>query len=446
MSQPPFDPTEPIDLLQSHGSDERLAVETETESATEIDANADPDSVADADVGIDGCFDSDCDLSDSLEELAEQLEQDPSQRELARDGLASLEPDIRERILAGLARLPQGPGLSLFLRSLDADWNVGNDEGGLDAIKSGKAGDAVASGIAVPADATSPFCSVPAVDARASEPRVVRTLITPVDGKGRAAVALSCIQGVTRRTAVFGCNVVHGVEDAAGLVEPDSAEAGSGGLLDALTLQVGGDCLDGPTELALRLLAGALSRNRRAVPAAVRHWLDETLGEGFRARPLPPLEIRASRADHAGDEAGGASPEPASEPDATLAAQLAQDVLEACPSWLDLSPLTFELAEEIDLREGAASADPIRDAGAYRYLFEHRLIHRLELYRANLVWMAWYWWFSGDHELARSALLFADQLSDEQYAVPSHPFTVALTTRSLNAAQARLHEPEPPTT
>ena len=35
-----------------------------------------------------------------------------------------------------------------------------------------------------------------------------------------------------------------------------------------------------------------------------------------------------------------------------------------------------------------------------------------------------------------SAFALAAQISDEQYAVPSHPFTVALSTRSLQAAQA----------
>ena len=79
-------------------------------------------------------------------------------------------------------------------------------------------------------------------------------------------------------------------------------------------------------------------------------------------------------------------------------------VLDACPSWLDSSPLTFELAEEIWLREGRAAADPDRDAGAYRFLFEHRLIHCLELYRRMLLWMAWLWKFSGEVELSRSAL------------------------------------------
>jgi hypothetical protein len=52
-----------------------------------------------------------------------------------------------------------------------------------------------------------------------------------------------------------------------------------------------------------------------------------------------------------------------------------------------------------------------------------------------LFWMAWFWNYSGLPDLATSALACASELSDEQYAVPSHPFTVELTTRSLVAAQ-----------
>ena len=52
-----------------------------------------------------------------------------------------------------------------------------------------------------------------------------------------------------------------------------------------------------------------------------------------------------------------------------------------------------------------------------------------------LLWMAWFWKCSGLTELSTSALACASQLSDEQYAVPGHPFTVELTTRSLMAAQ-----------
>ena len=124
--------------------------------------------------------------------------------------------------------------------------------------------------------------------------------------------------------------------------------------------------------------------------------------------------------------------DPASISGAEMAGRVGS-IFDECPSWLDLSPLTFQLAEEIRLREG--TPNPERDAGVYRYLFEHQLIDRLELYRRMLMWMAWFWSCAGSPELSTSALACASELSDEQYAVPSHPFTVELTTRSLVAAQ-----------
>ena len=96
------------------------------------------------------------------------------------------------------------------------------------------------------------------------------------------------------------------------------------------------------------------------------------------------------------------------------------------------------MAEEILLREGDSPPEPRRDAGAYRYLFEHHLRGQLELYRRMLLWMASFWQAAGDPERGRSALALAVQLADEQHAVAGHPFTVALTSRSLAAAQVRL--------
>jgi hypothetical protein len=55
-----------------------------------------------------------------------------------------------------------------------------------------------------------------------------------------------------------------------------------------------------------------------------------------------------------------------------------------------------------------------------------------------LLWMAWFWKCSGSPDLSTSALACASELSDAQYAVPSHPFTVELTSRSLIAAQRQL--------
>jgi hypothetical protein len=247
--------------------------------------------------------------------------------------------------------------------------------------------------------------------------RLVQCLVTQVDGAGRGSIGISVSHGNHRRTAAFLCDVRSGFCDALGELEPESATAG--GLLDELADQAESDCARDVPELALALLAGTLTVSANDVRPTVRDWLDLILGPGFQARVLPATLVGI---------------DPSSIPAAEMPARV-RALFEECPSWLDLSPLTFQLAEEIRLREGSPRPDPGRDAGIYRFLFEHRLIDRLELYRRMLLWMAWFWKCSGSTELSTSALACAYQLSDEQYAVPSHPFTVELTTRSLVAAQ-----------
>ena len=174
--------------------------------------------------------------------------------------------------------------------------------------------------------------------------------------------------------------------------------------------------------LAVILLKGSLLLCGADVPGHVRDWVAGMLGPGFQPSGMP-----------------GVIPMPASTSiPAEEMTRRVNEILDACPSWLDTSALTVGLAEEISLREGTSAPDPARDAGAYRFLFEHLLIHRLELYRRMLLWMGWVWRGSGREELSRSAFALAVQLSDEQYEVPSHPFTIALSTRSLLAAQARI--------
>ena len=91
------------------------------------------------------------------------------------------------------------------------------------------------------------------------------------------------------------------------------------------------------------------------------HWLSRTLGPGFQPASfpatIPGVEVASIRQ---------------SEMPVRAAA-----VLDACPSWLDSSPLTFELAEEIWLREGRTPSIPSATRGL-PYLFEHRLIQCLE--------------------------------------------------------------------
>ena len=154
-------------------------------------------------------------------------------------------------------------------------------------------------------------------------------------------------------------------------------------------------------------------------------WLEATLGPGFRPRPFPGLGRRCRDRDE--------------EPD--LQARV-RELLDACPSWLDGSPLTFELAEEIYLREGGSRPRPERDAGAFRFLFEHRIIHRLELYRRMLLWMAWFWTrAAASWSSPRRRGSWRSQLADEQYAVPSHPFATVL----IGAQPARRHRSRPRT-
>jgi hypothetical protein len=157
-------------------------------------------------------------------------------------------------------------------------------------------------------------------------------------------------------------------------------------------------------------------------------WLERALGCEFEPRPLPFTSAKQSL----------------QQADSSDLLQRAHEVLRACPSWLDRSPLTFELAEELCLREGHVAVDPRRDQGVFRFLFEHRIIHRLELYRRMLLWMHWFWSYAAEPELALSAQTLARQLTDEQFAVPSHPFIVALTALSLNAAREKLGAEDDP--
>src|SRR5262249_12372456 len=151
--------------------------------------------------------------------------------------------------------------------------------------------------------------------------------------------------------AAFLCDVRSGICDALGEVEPESATAGS--LLDDLAEQADSDCAHDIPDLALGLLAGSLTVSASEVPPPVREWLDLMLGPEFQARMLPATIAGIDPSSIPADEL----------PDRIRA------VFEENPSWLDLSPLTFQLAEEIRLREGSPGPDPARDAGIYRFLF-----------------------------------------------------------------------------
>jgi hypothetical protein len=257
-------------------------------------------------------------------------------------------------------------------------------------------------------------------------PRIVQSLVTAVNGQGQARVALAVTDGTTRTAAAFLCDVVRGIPDVHGQAVAESPMA------DALLDQLGDETycarLDGAPLLAEGLLKGCLLLCGPGTTPSLRYWLEAILGPHVAPRPFPIPFPDWDPATLAADEM----------------AERVKLVLDSCPSWIDASELTQEIALEILLREGHSAPEPRRDAGAYRYLFEHRLRGQLELYRRMLFWMASFWQASGDAERGQSALALAAQVSDEQHAVAGHPFMVALTSRSLAAAQAWLRAGQEP--
>ncbi len=369
-----------------------------------------------------------------LEEIVAQLGSDPEQCWQALEGLTALERPARLAIIAELAAFSRRAGVETLLGLLATGRDAATRSvarNALDRRRDDGAG-REERGSSLPAllapsesQSVNPVeCgSGPTVQSMAAaisgdEPRIVHCLVTPVDGRGRGSIVVSVSQSGQRRTAAFLCDVQHGICDVIGEVEPESPTAGR--LLDDLICGGGDDGARDFPALALGLLAGSLMLGAGEKASAVRDWISGTVGPG-----LHPADFSASIVGLVADPA-----------DLPALPEQVRDVFDACPSWLDDSDLARELAQEIVLREGRTESDPERDAGAYRFLFEHRLIHRLELYRRMLLWMAGIWKCSGQLELARSAQALLCQLCDDQYAVPSMPFFIELTTRSL-AARAR---------
>jgi hypothetical protein len=406
----------------------------------------------------------------SLSQLAAQIEDDPEGFRLALQGLGAVEPPIRAQIIAGL--LPPGnrpgPNLIEFFRLLSFTHDADTRAAALDALA--QAGDAptgdhpdlINAWARIAADHPDPAVTERARRWLAPYPQYrtpplatgkpdgafqapnpnpgrrgeflsiqpVRSLVTPIDGRGRGTVVLSRPDGGvdfgsgagggTHSSAAFLCDVRSGIREVFGQVAVAPAQADS--FLDEVAAQSGGDCVRDLPRLAVGLLKGCLLLCGPDTTPALRYWLEATLGDDVAPRPFPIPFPDWDPASLVPDEM----------------AERARLVLEACPDWIDASPLTHQLAEEILLREGHSTIDPRRDAGAYRYLFEHHLRGQLELYRRMLLWMASFWQASGAPERGRSALALATQLADQQHAVAGHPFTVALTTRSLAAAQANL--------
>jgi hypothetical protein len=393
------------------------------------------------------------DEDDSIDVLVEQIEDDPQGIWLALQGLGAVEPDVRAEIVAGLGEGPLGPGLVEFLRLLAYAHDTATREAALGvlsvagtespdvheawrdlAARHPDPGVASRARLRAESAATghgsgSAELSVahPGALAR-NTPQIVRSVVTAIDGQGRGSIVLGAEGRHGRVTAVFGCDVEEGVREVFGDVAVGAQDANAA--FEELTALIDRPVVENSHELALGLLAGSLLLCGPSAPPALRYWVEATAGADFRPQPF--------RAEFPGwDPASVAFDETAARTSA---------VLDGCPDWIDASPLTYEMAVEIHLREGRTPPDPRRDAGAYRVLFERRLRDQLERYRRMLLWMAWFWRAGGDDARARSALALAWQLSDAQHVVPGHPFTVALTTRSLAAAMERIDQGIPPVT
>jgi hypothetical protein len=380
-----------------------------------------------------------------LEEIVARLEADPDEVWPAMESLSAVDDETRLQLIEALAAYRERPGIRDLLRLLGSARDpavraaavlaMPHDDPPA-AINGPPNGNGVGGVLAVLSEAPA---SLPAIQAYHRErhlpsewdhpaTRIVRSLVTAIDGDGRGTIVLSARDGGYWRTAAFRCDVRRGILDAVGEVEREHPAAGH--LMDEWIERAGGDHAVDVPELAVRLLAGSLLLGDQYVPARVRAWLDATIGLEMESLP-------------SGLPATFPGPEIEAIPEDEMFAR-AYQVLGACPGWLDRSALTLEMAEEITLREGDSGPDPVRDAGAYRYLFEHRLIGRLDIFARMLLWMGWVWHASGRVELSRSAFALAAQLADEQHAVPSHPFTVALSTLSLRAAQGKQLEASPP--
>lgn len=377
----------------------------------------------------------------ALGELLAGLERDPEESWNAFRGLEAIDSEGRLRIVAELVKAPPREGLIRLLHLLGASRDPETRAAVRQALGTGASTSTSTRARTDPGPAIGPNLEAEtvtvaeaargragglAVTGDRARPRLIYSSVSALDGEGVGAIVVTSVRGERTTTAAFLCDVLRGIRDALG-VAGDLSEVEERFAAPFPELVAGPTVEDDP-ELALGLLAGSLMMSGRSTPARAREWLDQALGAGFHSGAF-----LATKAEW--------TPAPTN---AAVLAERSWSVLEACPTWVDRSTLTFELAEEITLRDRRAAADPVRDAGAYRFLFERRLIHRLELYQRMLLWMAFFWDAAGERELSLSAGVLAGQLADEQYAVPGHPFAVALTTRSLHEAQRLLGTPADP--
>lgn len=368
----------------------------------------------------------------AIDELAGLIEDDPDQMWVALQAIGRIEPEVRSEIVAGLTRHEVGPALAEFLRLLSFANDPATRQAALHALETQPMTAEPAARAWAEIAASHPDPGVVALAQRRlgemprlatsrelsplAAPRLLRSVVTAIDGTGRGYLALLAEDAGRYVACTFLCDVTRGVTDVTGVDGPD-AEALESPLDESVALD-GRPVVDQAHDLALGLLSGSLLLCQDETTPALRYWLERIVGRGFRARPFAGLQGDWDPGSYPFEAVAGAS----------------RAILDRCHDWLDRSMLTFDLADSIRLREDRAGPDPARDAGAYRFLFEHRLHERLELYRRMLLWMSSFWIGAGAEELGRAALAIAWQLTDPAHAVPGHPFTVELTTRSLEEA------------
>jgi hypothetical protein len=373
--------------------------------------------------------------------LAAQLDEGPDAAWIALQGLGAIEPSVQVEIVSGLADQPATPGLIAFLRmlafthepttraaALDALERLPGDHPGVADAWAEIAADHPEAEVAERARerlvGTVELSLNRVKKTSCDGPRLCRSLVTALDGQGKGTIVLVAEDAGTWTASAFLCDVFEGVREAVGRIGRDRDDAE--GFLAEFASQPDHDAVLDVPELAIGLLAGSLLLCGPESSPALRFWLERTVGPGFQPGPFP---------GSLGLDVDDAETVPLAR-----AAEPARDVLDACADWLDDSDLTYDLAEELLFRDGGAPPDPVRDSGAFRYLFEHRLQGRLELYRRMLLWMASFWRSSEAPELSNAARMLAAQLADPQFDVPGHPFIVALIRRSLEHAQAGLRE------
>ena len=339
----------------------------------------------------------------ALSDLASEIEADPTTIPTAIDALSRIEVDIRLEIIAGLGLEPASQSLIALLEGMAESGDEATREVSALALKSVRArhwrGEVE--------DANREIAKAPL------PPLLIATVIGPLDGEGRGTIVLVGARAEHAVVARFDVDVLGGLV-AASLKGPcthDVAISRWGELADSLGPEASREC---PISAWL-LLTGAAWLSGETLEGGVRTALVAAFGGGFAARPIfaPP----------------GTSRRPAVV-EADIRSEV-RTVLARRPLWRDESDLARRLADELRMRDGDVSPDPVRDPGPFRVLFEGRILGRIELYRRMLLWSAMVWQEEGETERSLAAKRIAEDLSDPQNAVPGYPFVEELMIRSL---------------